>query len=131
MRRCLYVLAVLIFISGCSSNLQWFNTEKEAINYGMEEEGIKQDEVLGQLKEDGALFVFYKKEFSDGTGVGVANIAHKDGKYAWFRSSSYTVITHSKASWEINDYSGNVYTVHAFKDEKGKINFGIKAGGIQ
>ena len=104
MKKLFILLMVLLIVSGCSTaamdNLQWFQTVDEAIEYGLQEENIKQQDLIGEITENGERFIFYKIKTEDGLGLGVANIIEKNGQFAWFRSDPHIIVNGSQVSWE-------------------------------
>src|SRR5688500_14008786 len=83
---------ILFTVTGCSESdndelryIKWFKTEEEAINYGIKEEQIKKEDILGKIKQNQETFVFFKEEEKEGISVSLANIIKQDKQYAWDR----------------------------------------------
>lgn len=97
------IIALLfVLVSGCSmftngdGKLKWFDTQEEAINNGLKEERILKSDILGQLKSNGEVFVFYTTDVPEGSAVGVASISRNNGKFAWYRPNASVLVKYDK-----------------------------------
>lgn len=116
MKNLYILLIVLITVTGCSvaakDNLQWFKTVDEAIEYGLKEEEITLQDLIGEINENGERFIFYKKDMRDGLGLGVANVIEKNGQFAWFKSDPNVLVNVSQISWETETPSKKKFIIH-------------------
>ncbi|WP_430786910.1 hypothetical protein VBD025_15055 [Virgibacillus flavescens] len=80
-------ISLMLMLVACSqgSNSNWHNTEDEAIEFGLEEEGTDTSAILSTEKFKGETIVFYDHNGS----FGVASITKNDKGYSWFRSEPY------------------------------------------
>ncbi len=115
---------IISILSGCSAladhNLQWFKTENEAINDGIEKEEIKKEDLLEKTTVNGETIVLFQKNVENGLAVGAATISKENHQFAWYRSNPYTVIQknnspkyHTQVSWNIRAKSGKEFTVYS------------------
>lgn len=125
MKRLLALSLFILLLSGCNTSendkLKWFESEEEAINYGIIEESLNETDILGKIIRDGEVFVFFKQ----GSAINLANIAKKDTRYAWYRANAYTEINKShRVEWDTITYSGKKFWVVAGskKDDEGLNN---------
>lgn len=116
----------LLTITGCSafasnkgSDLTWYNTKVEAINHGLKEEGIKKEDIIGDVTENEETFIIFKKKLDDGIGVGVSNIGEKDGEFTWYDADQDVLVKDEKVnkyasqiSWESKAFSGRTVTIY-------------------
>lgn len=123
MKRFLSLTMILIIVTGCSAlandDLKWFKTLDEAIEYGIKEEELKKQDVIGEVKENGETFIFYKKKLDEGLGIGVASISEQNGQFAWYRSSQDVLVKNdntenysSEISWDTKTQSEKSFTVY-------------------
>ncbi|MGM0923038.1 MAG: hypothetical protein ACQEWW_17800 [Bacillota bacterium] len=131
MKRLMALSLFILLLSGCNTTendkLKWFESEEEAITNGIIEESIKETDILGKVKRDGEVFVFFKQ----GSAINLANIAKKDTRYAWYRSNAYTEIGKSlRVEWDTITYSGKKFwvVVGSKKDDEGLNN--AKEGSV-
>ncbi|WP_026694982.1 hypothetical protein [Peribacillus kribbensis] len=107
-----------IGFSSKSDSVQWFETEQQAINYGVKEEDIQSDDILGKPKVNGETFVIYKFRSDGDLGVGTANLVKKNHKYSW-QPTKPKVIVKTKggrataASTTLESVSGKKFTFYA------------------
>lgn len=95
-----YIFLVFLFLflilNGCNklekNKMNWFKTPDEAIQYGLKEEKIGEEDIIGKLKLNGEQFIVFKKEENSKSLVGLSNIAKKEKKYQWYRSNAYTEV---------------------------------------
>ncbi|HZH62866.1 MAG TPA: hypothetical protein VEY70_25575 [Metabacillus sp.] len=116
----------MIALTGCSalandgaSELKWFETKEEAIDYGIKEEEMKKEDIIGEVNENDETFVIYKKQLDEGLGVGVSSISVKNGQYAWYHSDQDVLVRNDKAkkyasqiNWETTTQSGKDFTIY-------------------
>lgn len=89
----IFITFLGLVLSGCnnpkSEEARWFDSENDAIQNGLEEEGLNKGNIISKYDVDGELFLIYKKEENNQLLVGLSNIANKDNKYRWYRNDSY------------------------------------------
>lgn len=116
----------MLTLTGCSAlandednELKWFITKEESIEHGIKEEEVSQKDIIGEIKEDGETFIFYKRKVSDGIVVGLSSISKNDGKYAWYRSDADVLVKNnshpekvSNISWETQTQSGKKFRAY-------------------
>lgn len=126
MKIILALLMAVFVIAGCSAlandevkDLKWFKSDQEAISYGIKEEEIKKEDVIGEIKEGGETFIFYKKKLEDGLGIGLSSISKKDSQYAWYSPDQDVLIKNnsienytSEISWVTKTQSGKKYIAY-------------------
>ena len=98
-------------------SIRWFSTRESAIQHGLTSEGISRDDIIGTLNKDGECFVIYKKETLTGVAIGVVNIAEKDDKFTWYRSSNPAVVMDNDlrtvdVNWELTTLSNKTFTFY-------------------
>ncbi|MBT2755855.1 hypothetical protein J7E71_07830 [Mesobacillus foraminis] len=138
------ILLLTIALAGCASKdseeLKWFDTDNEAIEYGLKLEDAKQSDVLGEMESDGEHFVVYKDPVPDEDGIAIStvNIAEENGKYAWYRANSYVKITDKnpqhnikQVSYDTKTRSGKDFLVYAGYTKNEKITLETPEGSIQ
>ncbi|TYR80262.1 hypothetical protein FZC66_14135 [Priestia megaterium] len=121
-------LLIFILLVGCSTNgkeeIKWFNNEKEAINFGIENEQIKESDIIDQFTFQEDKFLIFRFNDSNGQGVGIVNIIKKDGKYAWNRELQKVILKSEKLNLSANatlkTESGNKYKLYLGVMENGK-----------
>lgn len=92
----LLLLFLTLILNGCNTTasraeeakLKWFKTKNEAIQYGLKEEEIEENDIIDTLECNGELFVVYM----NGETVGLSNLAQKNGNFAWYRSDAQTQV---------------------------------------
>ncbi|WP_143863951.1 hypothetical protein [Brevibacillus sp. LEMMJ03] len=93
------MLIFLLLVVGCSDKndqeLIWFDTPDDAIQYGVQQEGITVSDILAREERDGESLIIYKIKLSEGTGLGVASLARENGKYAWYRADQPVLVQYS------------------------------------
>lgn len=95
---------MLFLLIGCSTkakekdDLKWFNSEEKAIEYGLQNEKIKESDVLEILDLNGERFVVFKFKVSEGEGINVAQIAKKKKKYSWYTITNRIVVKSKQGS---------------------------------
>ena len=82
-------LVVMFLLVACSQedSNQWFDTEEEAIEYGLNsevEDSSAKTELLSTEEVEGETLVFYSRDGS----LGVASITEGEKGYTWYRSGS-------------------------------------------
>ncbi|WP_227396119.1 hypothetical protein [Jeotgalibacillus aurantiacus] len=87
MKRILFIFFILsfaFFIAGCNNEnaVEWFDTQNEAIESGLAQEGSGLESVLSTEKFQGETFVFYESS----SGLGTGNIIENNGTYSWKRT---------------------------------------------
>ncbi|WP_027408481.1 hypothetical protein [Anoxybacteroides tepidamans] len=141
MKNILAALLVLFAVSGCSESnndelryIKWFKTEQEAIDYGIKEEWIKREDILGKIEQNHETFVFFKEEEKEGTAISLANIIKQDKQYAWDRIKiSWLIKPHNdnhshEVSWEFETQSKKKFIVYTGTTEKQSISIKTKNG---
>lgn len=124
MKKFFSLLLIIFLVQGCSAlakdDLTWFQTLNEAVDHGIKEEGLKEKDILGEVKEDGETFIFYKKYVEDGLGIGIASISEKNGQFAWYKSNPDTLVKNdakedysSEINWDTKTQSEKSFTVYA------------------
>ncbi|MFF0828740.1 hypothetical protein ACFYU8_17950 [Brevibacillus sp. NPDC003359] len=89
------LLLSLMVITSCSTNdaeLRWFATADEAIQDGIQIEGLTKGDVLDKIEKDGETLVVYKISLPDGIGLGIASLAKAEGKFAWYRANNPVIV---------------------------------------
>ncbi|GIN63986.1 hypothetical protein J27TS8_39790 [Robertmurraya siralis] len=122
-----------MFLVSCSafgsSPLEFFTDKEEAIRQGIKAEGLKKEDILGEILENGEIFVFYKKNLEDGLGVGVSSIYKKNDKYSWYDSEQDVVIQGNNhnfdVNWILNTKTGNQYKIYVGMADSKDIPEGI------
>ena len=114
MRNYILIIYVFLILSGCtnstSDDVGWFQKKSEAIEYGLKQENIKSDDIVGEININGDIFVVFKHGKTDKFTVGVSNVAQKDHKYKWIRSSSLVEISDKvSVNFFTESNSGNEY----------------------
>lgn len=64
---------------------EWFSSQEEAIQHGLELEGIAQESIIDVEEVDNQTFVVYRRSTNQ---YGAAMIHKKDSKFQWFRGQS-------------------------------------------
>ncbi|MGJ7912594.1 hypothetical protein [Neobacillus sp. LXY-1] len=131
------ILLIVLITTGCSvlvnenENVKWFKDVDKAINYGLKEENVHKKDVIGKVKDNGELFIFYKKQLKNGIGLGVSNISKRNGKYTWYRANPDVLVNVSKISWETKTLSNKKFVIFtgvtkdkniAIETKKGMVN---------
>lgn len=83
------VFLSFVLLMGCNVNkeeITWHETKEKAINYGLNEEGIDENEVLSVEKIENETVIFYKNN----QALGIASLTESDKGFSWYRSRSYT-----------------------------------------
>ncbi|KAA0966345.1 hypothetical protein FQ087_08950 [Sporosarcina sp. ANT_H38] len=119
MKNCFILIIFCLIINGCTNSkkeeVKWFETENEAIQYGLNEEGLNSDDVISELEMNGELFIVFKKQEDSHLLVGLSNIAQKKNKFRWYRSNSFVaveeninigLITKTLSGKQFNFYTG-------------------------
>ncbi|MFY0760602.1 hypothetical protein AB1K32_17240 [Metabacillus dongyingensis] len=126
MKAVLTIMISLLALTGCSAlasdegnQLKWFKTKEDSIEHGIKEEEISQEDIIGEIKEDGETFIFYKKKVIDGIVVELSSVSENDGKYAWYRSDAGVLVKYNsieknaiKVSWENKTQSGKKFIAY-------------------
>ncbi|MGD6943945.1 hypothetical protein ACQCT6_18170 [Cytobacillus gottheilii] len=124
------ILLIIVILSGCSAsaqqNIKWFDSETDAIEYGIKQEGIEKEDIVEKItiKED--KFVVYKFNSPDGEGVAIANINNKDNQFAWDRTTPNLIVKSEggtlKSHTDVKGASGEKYIFYtgAFDNEEEK-----------
>lgn len=104
----------LALLTGCTASsdngLTWFESKESAISFGLKEEGLSKEDILGEITTSGEQFIFYKVD----NAVGLANIGIKDGQYAWYSGNAHTEVDESsRVEWDTKTYSGKKFWVIA------------------
>ncbi|RIJ63518.1 hypothetical protein [Rummeliibacillus sp. POC4] len=95
-------------LTGCSSkakepgDLKWFNSEEKAIAYGLQDEEIKENDVLEMLDLNGERFVVYKFKVPEGEGINVVQIAKKNKKYSWYTIANRIIVKSKQGKLDAN-----------------------------
>lgn len=118
--RRLLTLIFILFISGCSTSnddLQQFDSFDKAVDFGMQDEDIDKEDVIGKIKLDNKTFFFYTMSVEEGLAVGVAVISKQNDKYEWYRSNPFVIVKNKDnksvdVSWDMKTKSGNSYIVY-------------------
>ncbi|WP_064094187.1 hypothetical protein [Rossellomorea aquimaris] len=81
-------LVMMLLLGACSEedSTQWFDTKKEAIEYGLNsevEDSTAKTELLSTKEVEGETLVFYSRDGS----LWVASITKGEKGYSWYRSS--------------------------------------------
>ncbi|PGA19481.1 hypothetical protein COL65_08310 [Priestia aryabhattai] len=141
MKRFLTILLLLLIITGCSNGndnkLKWFTTQDKAINQGIKDGDLNTKEnIVGEMKENGEIFVFYKlEEENKDIVIGIANIAKQNGKYAWYRESANIGIKSGNnpstpVSWDTETQSGKKFTAYTGTAEDKNIPIETEGGEV-
>ncbi|MDF2036464.1 hypothetical protein P2R12_05580 [Cytobacillus oceanisediminis] len=123
----------MLALTGCSalasdgaSEMKWFETKEESIEYGLKEEKIKKEDIIGEVSENGETFIIYKKQLEEGLGVGVSSISEKDGQYAWYDPDQDVLVKNdevkkysSQISWGTETQSGKTFTIYTGVSDEG------------
>ncbi len=121
----IYIAFLCLILSGCENinkEIKWFNSQNEAIQYGMKEEGISKENIISNFDLDGELFIIYKKEEGNQLLVSLSNIAIKDNKYAWYRNSPYVNVQKDiNIEQKTENFSGKELVFYTGIAEKGWI----------
>ncbi|WP_078548521.1 hypothetical protein [Litchfieldia alkalitelluris] len=94
MRNVVFLLLFtsLFLMVGCTNKedraVEWFTTEEEAIEKGLQQEGTDTHAVLSIESYKGETLVFYDY----GGALGVASITESDQGFSWYRSNAYSDI---------------------------------------
>lgn len=107
MRKIFLGSIILLFILvGCNqkSSSDWYDTKEKAIEYGLEQEGTDESEVLSVEEYEGEIIVSFEKAGS----FGVASITKNNKGYSWFRSEPY---------FDFNVEGDIPYTINGFDFE--------------
>lgn len=130
--RNIYILLIVLLTTGCSAlangNLKWFNNVDKAIEYGLKEENINEQDLIDKVKENGELFIFYKKDLKDGPGLGVSTVSEKDGKYTWFRTDKDVLLNVSEISWETKTLSDKKFVIYTGTTKNENIEIETRKG---
>lgn len=116
----------LLALTGCSAlasdestETKWFETKEETIDYGIKEEKIKKEDIIGEVSENGETFIIYKKQLEEGLGVGVSSISENEGQYAWYDPDQDVLVKNdevkqysSQISWGTETQSGKTFTIY-------------------
>nr|WP_263326957.1 hypothetical protein [Neobacillus sp. Marseille-Q6967] len=103
----------------------------KAIEYGLKEEDVTKQELIGKVEENGEIFIFYKKQLKDGVGLGVSTINEKNGKYAWFRTDQDILVNLSKISWETKTLSGKKFLIYTGITKNENITIETRKGNVE
>ena len=120
MKKLIICLTIFVMLSGCTTNekLTWFNNKDEAIQFGIEEEGIEQEDIIAELESGEEQFIVYKKEENDEMLIGLSNIAKSKQKYAWYRSDAYIKVQDDvQVILKTKAFSGNEYNFYVGMSE--------------
>jgi hypothetical protein len=109
-RRLYSIVFLLVLFTGCTRHeieqIVWYETKEQAIEQGLQLEGVDSEGVLSIEELDGETIVFYDYENS----LGVASITESAKGYSWYRSRGYTdlegVAPFSTAGFEYETESG-------------------------
>ncbi|MFT9497966.1 hypothetical protein [Anaerosolibacter sp.] len=90
----LILLLATVFLQGCSNmerKVQWYQTKEEAINNGLEKEGLDRSTILSVEEVNGETIIFYEVEEKNENfyALGIAVINESNKGYSWYRSSAY------------------------------------------
>ncbi|MBM7661170.1 hypothetical protein JOC85_001942 [Bacillus mesophilus] len=105
-----FFVFILVLLTGCAfqgnEEIVWYETKEQAIDEGLQLEGITREEILSIEELDGETIVFYEYDKS----LGVASITQSAQGYSWYRSRGYTdlegVAPFSTAGFEYETKSG-------------------------
>jgi len=136
LKKIILPIAILFIIAGCttktSEEIKWYKNERKAIEEGLKDEGLKNKDILGKVKEKGEEFVFYKQDNEDGVAVSVASISREKNKYAFYNIDSYVQVKDnrnknysSEINWETHTQSDKKFIAYT-GTIKGKENYSIK-----
>lgn len=80
-------ICILFTLVACNENSSsdWYDTRDEAVEMGVQEEGINRSAVLSVEEYKNETIVFYEHEGD----LGVASITESEKGYHWFRNSPY------------------------------------------
>jgi len=136
LKRIILPIAILFIIAGCttktSEEIKWYKNEQKAIEEGLKDEGLKNKDILGKVKENGEEFIFYKQDNEDGVAVSVASIGRENDKYAFYNIDSYVQVKDnrnknysSEINWETHTQSDKNFIAYT-GTIKGKKNYSIQ-----
>ncbi|MEC1261007.1 hypothetical protein P9D34_11175 [Bacillus swezeyi] len=110
----------LLLLTGCSMAKEnnkedkWFNSEQEAIEDGIKYENITKNDILDKINLNGKKVIVFRFSESDGKGICIAYINHKNNKYQWYRDLNYVILKSD------NPNIGNLNASTEFKTPKGE-----------
>ncbi|QFT90888.1 hypothetical protein FIU87_19765 [Bacillus sp. THAF10] len=129
MQKKYLIFFVFVLLIGCQAS-QTFSTYEQALEFGLDEEGITEDEIIDEIKLKNEEFIIYVVPNPEGDAIRIANIFQNNGNYIWKPVSSKIslVIRNSKpletlsVEGEIQSISGKDFIVNlgTFKD-KGEV----------
>lgn len=120
MKRLNLLIFLVLLLTGCANAKEndekdeWFNSEKKAIDYGIQDENISKNDILEKVDLDGEKVIVFRFTTLDGKGICIARIIHKNNKYQWYRDLNQVVLKSSKPN------IGNLDVSTDFKTHKGK-----------
>lgn len=123
-----FILLVIVILSGCSANAQenikWFDNEADAVEYGINQEGIEKEDIVEIINTEKDEFVVYKFNSPDGEGVAIASINNKDNQFAWDRTIPNLVVKSEDGSLnahtDVKGASGENYIFYSGAFENGE-----------
>lgn len=103
---------VLFILTACTQS-DWYDTRDEAIENGLQEEGIGESPTVSIEEYDGETIVLYAQDNS----LGVASITEGEEGYSWYRSAPnhrFEVtgdLPYTTGSFEVETDSGMQVTI--------------------
>lgn len=98
----IYAIFVL-FLVGCmnesSQGIKYFNSKQDAINYGIEEEGIEEEDILEVIQVGKSDLYVFKFKMDEGEGINIAYVIESDGKYAWYLEMSRFILLNPESEF--------------------------------
>ncbi|MFN2746496.1 MULTISPECIES: hypothetical protein [Bacillus] len=120
MKQYKIILLLVLILAGCSSakdnqeEQQWFNSEEKAIEHGIQSENINKSDILEKVDLNGEKVIVFRFTESDGKGICIAHIIHKNNKYQWNRNFQHIILKSDKPN------IGNLDVSADFKTSQGK-----------
>jgi len=123
MRKLNLLFLILFLFSGCSSPTfqkeitKSFNDENKAIKYGLNLEGLKEQDIIENIQlEKGEKIVLYKFRRAEGIAVGIGTIIQKNTTYTWKNKLPKVIIKQKKynisANTTIKSHSNKSYELY-------------------
>lgn len=93
--RIISLFLLILLLTSCNQEkdkMKWFTTKEAAINYGLHEENLNKENIIGELKCNNEIFVVFNSGGKDNNLIGLSNLAKKDNEFLWYRSNPYTKV---------------------------------------
>ncbi|UAL52856.1 hypothetical protein [Metabacillus dongyingensis] len=126
MKAVLTFVIAMLALTGCSAlasdegnQLKRFKTKEDSIEHGIKEEEISQEDIIGEIEENGETIIFYKRKAKEGIVIEVSSISKNEGKYAWYRADAGVLVKYNshpekatKISLETQTQSGKKFIAY-------------------